>query len=118
MPSIDGYSWKIDPKFTTARITRASSTRDDGEADSEPVYRYVKHDYGFRKMRIDGVTGCQIEQSGAGRWTIYLRRNDDPAAFPGSEFSAIAGFFPSLEAAQRVMERIWAALELDALVIE
>lgn len=82
------------------------------------TYRYVKHDYGFRKVRIDGITGCQIEQDGCDRWTIYLLRNGAENPFSAPDRPEIAGFFPTLEAAQRVMERIWAALDLDALVIE
>lgn len=87
-------------------------------APPEPVYRYIKHDYGFRKVRIDGLTGCQVEQDAQNRWTIYLLRNGATNIFTSMDRPEIAGFFPSLEAAQHVIERIWAALEPDALAIE
>lgn len=86
--------------------------------ETKPIYRYIKHDYGFRKVRIDSLTGCQVEPDSQNRWTIYLLRNGATNAFASPERPEVAGFFPSLEAAQRVAECIWAALELDALVIE
>lgn len=88
--------------------------------ETVPVYRWFKHDDGFKRVRIDNIRHCYITQDRSDRWMICVVRNDEPSFVEalGSGNAEIAGFFSTQADARNAMEIVWSHLDLDAPVIE